>query len=142
MVLMAVLAGTAAVHQAASWYYDKTPRNTSKPTGLDWVNELNQGHHTCFYDNLGMNQHVFHALIQALISKAQLGDTKHVTLEEQLAGQEQRCFVRLQAFLLFFYSLPKLPSTATRLCLVSGPLEGPLAHIYMVYTIVPESNPS
>ena len=54
--------------------------------------------------------------------------------------------VRLQAFLLsftlFFYSLPKLPSTATRLCLVSGPLEGPLTHIYMVYMTVPEGNPS
>jgi hypothetical protein len=52
---------------------------------MDWVRQLSEGHRGRFYDNLGMNRHVFRWLLRALIEKAGQGDTKHVTLEEQLA---------------------------------------------------------
>ena len=38
---------------------------TKSTSGFGWVNELLSGHQTCFYDNLGMNWHVFCQLKQA-----------------------------------------------------------------------------
>jgi hypothetical protein len=83
-ILLAISAGAAAVHLVGSSYL-RTPRNTSRLTGQAWVEELLQGHPLRFYDNMTMNRHVFRQLLQALIVKVGLGDTKHVTLEEQLA---------------------------------------------------------
>ena len=83
--ILAILAGTAAVQFVASSYWEKTPRNTSTLSGKAWVDELLEGHPICFYDNLTMNRHVFRQLLRALNEKAGLGDSKYVTLEEQLA---------------------------------------------------------
>jgi hypothetical protein len=78
-IKLAALAGARSVLQVCSSQYNKTPRNTSKLSGMDWVRELSQGHRGRFYDNLGMNRHVFRQLLQALIEKAGQGNTKHVT---------------------------------------------------------------
>src|SRR5881394_3560736 len=84
IALLTLLAGAVAAYIAAS-PCEKIPRNTSRLTGQGWVQELLLGHQTRFYDNMGLNRHVFRHLLQALISKAGQGDTRHVTLQEQLA---------------------------------------------------------
>jgi hypothetical protein len=82
-VLLAISAGAMAVQLVSSSYF-RTPRNTLRLTGQAWVEELLHSHPVRFYDNMTMNRHVFCQLLQALIVKVGLGDTKHVTLEEQL----------------------------------------------------------
>ena len=81
---LAILAGAYAVY-LVGLSYNKTPRNTSKLSGADWLDELLEGHDTRFYDNMGMNRHVYCWLLEILGKKAGLRDTKHVTLREQLA---------------------------------------------------------
>ncbi|KAG1879749.1 hypothetical protein F4604DRAFT_1579098, partial [Suillus subluteus] len=54
--------------------YNKTPKNTSKLTGQQWLNELLVGHPQHFYDAMRMNKHVFQALLHELI-KHGLHDT-------------------------------------------------------------------
>ena len=81
---LAILSGAYAVY-LVGLLYNKIPRNTSKLRGADWLNELLEGHITRFYDNMGMNRHVFNQLLEVLRTKAGLKDTRHVTLGEQLA---------------------------------------------------------
>ncbi|OAX37174.1 hypothetical protein K503DRAFT_647320, partial [Rhizopogon vinicolor AM-OR11-026] len=60
------------------------PKNTSKLTGQQWLNELLAGHHQRFYDAMGMNKHVFRVLLHELVRHG-LHGTRHVSAEEQLA---------------------------------------------------------
>jgi hypothetical protein len=50
--------------------YDKILVHTSRLTGQDWINELLSGHDGRFYNELGLNKHVFRRLIVVLGSVA------------------------------------------------------------------------
>jgi hypothetical protein len=65
-------------------YYFKEPYYTSILTGQAWVNELLHSHPKCICTALGMNKHVFRALLSELRGMGH-GDSKYITLEEQLA---------------------------------------------------------
>ena len=65
-------------------YYMKEPYHTSILSGYAWLQELLQGHPERIRTELGVHKEVFHALIRELQSMGH-GDTKYVTLEEQLA---------------------------------------------------------
>lgn len=65
-------------------YYMKEPYHTSILSGYAWVQELLRGHPERIRTELGVHKEVFHALIRELQSMGH-GDTKYVTLEEQLA---------------------------------------------------------
>jgi hypothetical protein len=82
--IIAALAAASLIQHRYSAHYDKTPKNTSKLTGQQWLNELLAGHPQHFYDAMGMNKHVFQALLLELI-KHGLHDTRYVSAEEQLA---------------------------------------------------------
>jgi hypothetical protein len=82
--VIVVIAAASLIQHHFSARYDKTPKNTSKLTGQQWLNELLAGHPQRFYDGMGMNKHVFQVLLNELI-KHGLHDTRHVSAEEQLA---------------------------------------------------------
>ena len=65
-------------------YYMKEPYHTSILSGYAWVQELLDGHPERICTELGVHKEVFHALIRELQSMG-YGDTRYVTLEEQLA---------------------------------------------------------
>jgi hypothetical protein len=65
-------------------YYDKQPYHTSILRGQDWVQELLNGHPERIRTELGLHKHVFMALLAELRAIGQ-ADSRHVTLEEQLA---------------------------------------------------------
>lgn len=65
-------------------YHMKEPYHTSILSGYAWVQELLNGHPERIRTELGVHKEVFHALIQELRLMGH-GDTKYVTLEEQLA---------------------------------------------------------
>jgi len=65
-------------------YYMKEPSHTSILSGYAWLQELLHGHPKCICTKLGVHKEVFHALIRELQSMGH-GDTRYVTLEEQLA---------------------------------------------------------
>jgi hypothetical protein len=71
-----------AVHTGAS--SEKKPMHTSILSGQQWMEELLGGHDGRFYDAFGMTKHVFCCLVVTLREKAQLGDSKHIMMEEQL----------------------------------------------------------
>ena len=62
-----------------------TPMNTSKLTGMDWVQELLTGHPVWFSDALAMPKHVYWKLVEELQLYAELTHLKYVLLEEQVA---------------------------------------------------------
>ncbi|KAF8256847.1 hypothetical protein EI94DRAFT_1483729, partial [Lactarius quietus] len=53
--------------------------------GQDWLNELWLRHNRRFYNELGLNKHIFWQLIDVLSWDAGLHATQHVSAEEQLA---------------------------------------------------------
>jgi len=65
-------------------YYFKEPCYTSILTGQAWVNELLHGHPKRIRTALGVNKHVFGALISELRGMGHR-NSKYITLEEQLA---------------------------------------------------------
>ena len=65
-------------------YYMKEPYHTSILSGYAWLQELLQGHPERIRTELGVHKEVFHALVRELQSMGH-GNTKYVTLEEQLA---------------------------------------------------------
>src|SRR6266446_6567986 len=65
-------------------YYMKEPYHTSILSGYAWLQELLHGHPEHICTELGILKEVFHALIRELQSMGH-GDTRYVTLEEQLA---------------------------------------------------------
>jgi len=65
-------------------YHMKEPYHTSILSGYAWLQELLHGHPECIRTELGVHKEVFHVLIRLLRSMGH-GDTRYVTLEEQLA---------------------------------------------------------
>jgi hypothetical protein len=65
-------------------YHMKEPYHTSILSGYAWVQELLNGHPERIRTELGVHKEVFLALIKELRSMGH-GDTKYVTLDEQLA---------------------------------------------------------
>ena len=65
-------------------YHMKEPYHTSILSGYAWLQELLHGHPKHIRTELGVHKEVFHALIRVLQSMGH-GDTRYVTLEEQLA---------------------------------------------------------
>src|ERR1700723_2557383 len=82
-------AATAAISAAlaaldySQIYYDKIPYHDSTLPGVAWVCELLRGHPKRIHKELGVQKHVFWALIVAL-QDAGYTRLKFVTLEEQL----------------------------------------------------------
>ncbi|KAH7919569.1 hypothetical protein BV22DRAFT_980809, partial [Leucogyrophana mollusca] len=60
------------------------PYHTSILSGYCWVLELLEGHLECIHCELGVHRHVFDQLIEVL-KNAGYNNSRHVTLEEQLA---------------------------------------------------------
>jgi len=65
-------------------YYMKEPYHTSILSGYAWLQELLHGHPERIHTELGVHKEVFHALIRELCLMGH-GDTRYITLEEQLA---------------------------------------------------------
>jgi hypothetical protein len=65
-------------------YYMKEPYHTLILSGYAWLQELLHGHPERICTKLGVHKEVFHALIRELQSMGH-GDTRYVTLDEQLA---------------------------------------------------------
>lgn len=65
-------------------FYVKEPVNTSVLTGHAWVQELLNGHRNRIHSELGVRKHVFRLLVDELRGMGYI-DSRHVTLEEQLA---------------------------------------------------------
>ena len=83
MSLLAMVTGTIALHMYPRFVKEK--EHTSKLSGQDWVEELLEGHATPFYTAMGINKHVFLALLNELQQRCGLKNTKYVSAEEQLA---------------------------------------------------------
>jgi hypothetical protein len=81
-VVIRVAALTAMLY-ASKWYWSQ-PYHTSALTGQAWVEELLRGHPQRIYNELGVHLHVFVALMITLRGLG-YGDSKYVSLEEQLA---------------------------------------------------------
>jgi hypothetical protein len=88
--LISQAAATAAISTAfavidySQTYYDKTPYHDSALTNAAWVCELLGGHPKRIRKELGVQKHIFQALIVTL-QIAGYTRLKFVTLEEQLA---------------------------------------------------------
>ena len=65
-------------------YYRKIPYHTSALTGQGWVKELINGHPERIRTELGVHVHVFKRLL-CILMKIGYGDSRYITLEEQLA---------------------------------------------------------
>ena len=81
LFIRVIILNVAAIIRAQ---YLKQPWHTSILTGQMWVLELLGGHPERIRTELGVHTHVFYALIDELRSLG-YGDSKFVTLEEQLA---------------------------------------------------------
>ena len=84
--LVAVMAGSivSAAIEVAKGLYDKQEYHTSVLSGHAWVLELRSGHPDRIRCELGVSDHVFGLLLSNL-SSIGYKDSRHVTLEEQLA---------------------------------------------------------
>lgn len=82
--IVTVMCG-AAVGTYAGLHLLARPLHTSKLSGNEWVQELLTGHKQHIKDQLGVAGHVFRALQQMLRKDGGISDTKHVTVDEQLA---------------------------------------------------------
>jgi len=80
----AVMAVAFAAINYTQTYYDKVPYYDSALSGAAWVFELLNGHPKRIRKELGVQKHVFAALILSL-QNAGYRPSKFVTLEEQLA---------------------------------------------------------
>jgi hypothetical protein len=65
-------------------YHLKQPYHTSIFSGYAWLQELLHGHPEHIHNELGVHKEVFRALIKELWWSLGHGDTRYVTLEEQL----------------------------------------------------------
>jgi hypothetical protein len=74
-----------AVVLYASPLYWKQEYHTSALSGQAWVDELIVGHPDRIKTELGMRLHVYLALLAKLRTVSGLHDSKHVSLEEQVA---------------------------------------------------------
>src|SRR5262245_36763919 len=76
-------ATAAAVLTTNEHLYSKIPYHTSALSGLDWVQELIDGHPERIRTLLGVHVHVFRALVRTLW-RLGFQDSKNILLEEQL----------------------------------------------------------
>ena len=74
----------AVLHAMIITPADPKPYHTSILSGEMWVQELLDGHPDCILCELGVQKEVFEALIHTLHTISTM-DSKHVSLEEQLA---------------------------------------------------------
>ncbi|KAG2747862.1 hypothetical protein P692DRAFT_201663785, partial [Suillus brevipes Sb2] len=65
-------------------YYNKQPYHTSALSGIDWVNELLNGHPERIRCELGVCRHIF-IVLRDILRDGGITNSKHVMLEEQLA---------------------------------------------------------
>jgi hypothetical protein len=79
-LLCLLVSGLAAAIVTAN----ETPMHQSVLSGQQWAEELLNGDDEHFYNEFGMQKHVFKYLVTVLRQNAGLGDTRHITLEEQL----------------------------------------------------------
>ena len=70
------IAAGAVIHSLSGWYI-KTPRNDSRLSCPQWVQELLDGHGDRFRAVLGLNRHVFEKLIDELKREASLQHSGH-----------------------------------------------------------------
>jgi hypothetical protein len=82
--LLLVISAAAAGHVVVS-ASEKSPMHTSILRGEDWIKELLTGNDSRFYNQMGVQKHVFRRLIEELRQKTSLDNTKHVSVEEQVA---------------------------------------------------------
>jgi hypothetical protein len=75
---------------------DPEPYHTSALTGQEWVMELIVGHPERIRCELGVHAHIFERLINDLRSLSHQ-DSRHVSLEEQLAIFLYTCVTGLKA---------------------------------------------
>jgi hypothetical protein len=80
-VISAALAAFAVSQQNFAACFDKRPKNNSKLTGKEWLDELLAGHPKHFYNAMGMNKHVFKNLLAEII-QAGHHDTCYVPADE------------------------------------------------------------
>jgi hypothetical protein len=76
--LIMLLYAKDAILQYAS-RFDKVPQHTSILSGQHWIDKLIAGHDGRFYNELGMNKHVFGRLLSVLRNKAGLYNTRHAS---------------------------------------------------------------
>ena len=76
--------GIATTLYSTSFYW-KQPYHTLKLTGAEWVQELILGHHDCIWMELGVQVHVFLALVQELHVTCHLKDGRDMSLNEEVA---------------------------------------------------------
>jgi hypothetical protein len=79
-----------AVMLYSSPLYWKQDYHMSALSGQAWVDELIMGHPERIKSELGMRVHVYLALVAQLRVLCGLNDSKHITLEEQVAITEDR----------------------------------------------------
>ena len=84
VAVAAVLASVAFIECKFSADFNKLARNDSRLTCQGWLDELLPRHLKWLYASMGINKHVFHTLLQELITVG-LYDTRYVSSEEQLA---------------------------------------------------------
>ena len=82
-VLTALAGGIVTMYMSP--HIIKSPMYDSMQTGEAYIQELLRGHPDRIHDTLGVNKHVFRALIRELQEYAGFAPTKHVSQEEQLA---------------------------------------------------------
>ena len=79
---VALVAGSDILKYGAR--FAKIAKHTSNLTGQQWCDELLAGHNDRFYNELGMQKHVFDQLLLVLDRDANLSGSRHVTAIEQL----------------------------------------------------------
>ena len=62
----------------ASWF-NKMPLHTLRLTGNQWIQELLDGYKERFYNKMGMSDIIFTQLLDLLIRKGGLHNTRYVT---------------------------------------------------------------
>jgi len=65
--------------------YAKQEYHNSALSGEAWVEELVHGHPDRIRNELGVRMHVFLLLVEELRAHSNLGDSKYITLREQVA---------------------------------------------------------
>ena len=83
IIITFVNTASTAVLDISEPYYNKRPHHTSALSGLQWVDELIEGHPDRIKIAFGMQLHIFETLLRTL-RKMEYKDSKHVELREQL----------------------------------------------------------
>src|SRR5260370_12181780 len=82
VVTLIAAAAVGVVTNLVATSISTIPMNTSKLTGMDWVQELLTGHPVRFSDSLAIPKHVYWKLLEELQLYAALTHSKYVLLED------------------------------------------------------------